>query len=111
MALVKTNNGILSGQRIRVRRDPRDMGFFYISLLVAFLAVAVVGAYLTARLHVVGLGYEISALSTRRAEEQERNKRIRVELSEAKSPARIEKIAVEELGLDYPESRQVVRLR
>lgn len=108
-ASVKTPS--LSAQRIRGRHDPKDMNFFYAAFIFSLLIAVTVFVYLSSRLMVVDLGYEISGLNKARAEETERNKRLKFELMSLKSPQRLEKIARDELGLDYPRANQIVRIK
>ncbi len=111
-AAVKTGSGyLLKEQDVRSRRDLKDMGFLYFSISAVVIIVAVIFLYLWCRLTVVNLGYEISALNEARAVETERNKRLRVELMRLKSPERIERIAVEELGLVYASGDRIVRIK
>lgn len=103
--------GFLRGQEIRYRRNLKDMGFMFISILASFIAVCVIFAFLWTRLTVVNSGYEISKANTRRSELIEQNKRLRVEFMKLKSPERIEKAALDELGLAYPTGEQIATIR
>jgi cell division protein FtsL len=67
--------------------------------------------FVWSRIQVIQLGYEISlALKQGRALD-EGNKRLRLEIATLKSYSRIEKIAVEDLGLSKPRSEQVIVIR
>jgi len=67
--------------------------------------------YVWSRIEVIQVGYEISnALKTGRGLVEE-NKRLRVEAATLKSYSRIEKIAIEELGMMKPGSGQVIVIR
>jgi cell division protein FtsL len=101
----------LNVQHVRVRRDLRDMGFLYIAIMASIIIVAVVFVYLGSRLAVVNMGYDISEINRTRSTLVEKNKRLRVEFQRLKSPERIERIATEEMGLSYPTSAQIIRIR
>ena len=103
--------GLLRGQDIRERRNLKDMGFMFISILASFAAICVIFAFLWTRLTVVNSGYEISKANTRRSELIEQNKRLRVEFMKLKSPERIEKAALDDLGLSYPTGEQIATIR
>jgi cell division protein FtsL len=103
--------GALSAQRVLLRRNPRDMAFFY-SVLKAFSVIlAVASVFLWSRLMVVNIGYDISNANTAREELIERNKRLNLTFMTLKSPERIERIAQSELGLVYPTGAEVVRIK
>jgi cell division protein FtsL len=102
---------VLKRQSVKARRDLKDMSFLYLSIFAAVLIAAVISGYLAGRLTYVNTGYEISSINRERSVLEERNKRLRVEIEGLRSPERIERIASRELGLGYPTSNQVVRIR
>jgi len=87
---------------------------FNLLLLFTLLLLFFVGAslfYVWSRIQVIQLGYEISnALKEERAL-VETNKRLRLEIATLKSYTRIEKLAVEELGMAKPKPGQVIVIR
>lgn len=101
----------LRGQNIKVRRNLKDLRFFFTAALAFFILAGAVFAYLSSRLTVVKLGYEISKLNEAKAALSERNKRLRFELTRLKSPSNLERIVKEETGLDYPGKHQIVRVK
>lgn len=103
--------GFLRGQEIRYRRNFKDMGFMFISILASFVAICILFAFLWTRLTVVNSGYEISKANTQRSALIEQNKRLRLEFMKLKSPERIEKAALEDLGLAYPTGEQIATIR
>ncbi len=110
-ARVDGREGVLGGQKPRIRRDLKDMGFFYMAALVVFIIASVMFAYVWSRLTYVDMGYEISRHNELRAAELETNKRLRVELGKLKSPERIERIARKEFGLTYPTGERIVHVK
>jgi cell division protein FtsL len=102
---------VLSSQRVRARRDLRDLRFVYVAVMVSIAALAVVFAFLWGRLAFVDAGYAISKANTARSALLEKNKRLRVEFMRLKSPERIERIAQDELALVHPTAAQTVNLR
>jgi cell division protein FtsL len=84
-----------------------------ILFLILFLVFLIGGSlfYVWSRIQVIQIGYEISnALKEERAL-TEANKRMRLEIATLKSYTRIEKIAVEELGMGKPKPDQVIVIR
>lgn len=84
-----------------------------ILFFILFLVFLISGSlfYVWSRIQVIQVGYEISnALKEERAL-SEANKRIRLEIATLKSYTRIEKIAVEELGMGKPKPDQVIVIR
>jgi len=82
-------------------------------LLFTFLLFLIGGSlfYVWSRIQVIQLGYEISnALKAERALAEE-SKKLRLEIATLKSYARIEKVAVEELGMAKPKPEQVIVIR
>lgn len=102
--------GVLTSQKVKVKRDPRDSGFLVMAAAGVVVLVAVAFVFLWSRLTVVNLGYEISAANSKRASLIEKNKRLRVEYMRLKSPERIERMATE-MGLVYPGRDQIVEVR
>ncbi len=100
--------GSLRGQKVRARRSPRDMRFISSALLVSLALVAVLFIYIWCRLTVVSMGYEISRANMKRSALVEQNRRLKIEFMELKSPQRIERIAIKELGLVHPSDGQIV---
>jgi cell division protein FtsL len=84
-----------------------------ILLLILLLLFLMTGSlfYVWSRIQMIQVGYEISnALKEERAL-VEANKRLRLEIATLKSDTRIEKIAVEELGMAKPKPDQVIVIR
>jgi len=102
---------MLSSQDVKVRRNLKDMGFFYSAVLGVLVFAALASLIVWSRLTVVDLGYEISRADTEREALIERNKRLELEFMALKSPERIERIATKELGLVYPTEARIIRIR
>jgi cell division protein FtsL len=103
--------GILEIQTIRIRRDLKDTGFLYGSVIVVALIALFFFAYMQMRLTTVKLAYEISSANSERIKLTDMNKRLRIEQAGLRAPERIERIAREELGLGYPAANQIKRIR
>lgn len=102
---------VLFAQDVKVRRNLKDMSFFYSAVLVFIAVFAFISSVLWSRLMVVNIGYEISRANSARTVLIEKNKRLTLDYMALKSPERIEKIASRELGLVYPTGAQVVNIR
>ncbi len=85
-------------------------------LVIAALlgALALIGCCLFdvwAHNQVISLGYEISRASQEEQDLLKENKRLRLELAALKSPSRIEKMALKELGFVNPQKEQLIIVR
>ncbi len=83
-------------------------------LLWAILLFFLIGGslvYVWSRIQLIQVGYEISNAMKAGRELVEENKRLRVEAATLKSYSRIERIAVEELGMKKPGPGQVIVIR
>jgi cell division protein FtsL len=80
----------------------------------AILILFLVGSslfYVWSRIQVIQFGYEISSALKVGREFAENNKRLRLEIATLKAYARIERIAVEELGMAKPKPDEVIVIR
>jgi cell division protein FtsL len=59
----------------------------------------------------ISLGYQTSQASLEEQKLLQENKRLRLELAALKSPSRIERLAVKELGLVKPQKEQFIIVR
>ncbi len=83
-------------------------------IVALFGALALIGCFLFnvwAQHQVVSLGYEISQASQEEQNLLKENKRLRLELAALKSPRRIEKMALKELGFVNPQKEQLIIVR
>jgi cell division protein FtsL len=67
--------------------------------------------FVWSRIQVIQLGYEISTVLKEGRSLAEMNKRLKLEVATLKSYGRIEKVAVEDLGMSKPKPDQVVVIR
>jgi cell division protein FtsL len=63
------------------------------------------------RVEVIDLNLRISEAARQLKEEQQENKRLKVEVASLKAPARIEALAKGELGMALPTDQQVVLVK
>lgn len=103
--------GVLGHQRIKERRDLKNPGFLFSTIIVITIIVMVVLFYLWSRLLTVNIGYEISRAEKEGKELIRENEMLKLDIATLKAPARIEGIAKNELGLIYPSQRQVIRIK
>ena len=77
----------------------------------AFLLLLLSGfAYVWCRLQVVHLGYLLSDVHRAHTRLLNDNKKLHLELARLKSPERVERIAIQKLGLKHPTKDQIVVL-
>jgi cell division protein FtsL len=83
-------------------------------LLFTLLMLFLIGGslfHVWSRIQVIQLGYEISNVLKAGRTLAEETKKLRLEIATLKSYGRIEKIAVEELGMTKPRPDQVIVIR
>jgi len=85
-------------------RRPRLLPLF--TFIAVVLAVSLF--FVWSRIQVVNLGYNISSLEGRLRGMEQDIQRLRLEAASLRNPARIERMARSELGLDLPGADQVV---
>lgn len=108
----KDDNRILwLGDETKPKR--RGANFRLIIFYALILSFLIGGSlfYVWSRIQVIQLGYEISNALKEEKKLIETNKRLRLEVATLKSYARIEKIAVEELGMKKPKPDGVIVIR
>jgi cell division protein FtsL len=91
--------------RVRDRRRFRDLG---VVLAVALPIALALFAYTRVHLQSLEVGYRIGELERRLVEVNETERRLRSEAARLGSPARLERLAVDELGLRPPTLEQVI---
>ena len=92
------------------KRGFRKRGLLLFMLPLLFL---ILGAlfFVWSRIQVIQLGYEISTVLKEGRSLAEMTKRLKLEVATLKSYGRIEKVAVEDLGMSKPKPDQVVVIR
>ncbi len=80
-------------------------------IIASFLWFLLSGfAYVWCRVQVVHLGYSLSDAHRQHTELMNDNKKLHLELARLKAPKRVERIAIQKLGLRYPTKDQIVVL-
>jgi len=67
--------------------------------------------YVWCRVQVVQLGYKLSDADRTHTQLLNDSKKLHLELARLKAPERVERIAIEQLGLNRPRKEQIVVLR
>jgi len=80
-------------------------------LLIVLLIVTGTILYVGAKVKIVSLGYQIEALQHEKQEIERANRSLRIEASSLSSPARIEEIAGNRLGMVRPAKENVVSVK
>ena len=91
----------------------RGLGKQAYGMILLSTAVLLLGAlfYLWPQMRMVELEYQQSALRAQQAKALQQQKQLQVELASLRGMARIERIAVEKLGLRPPQISQVIYMR
>jgi cell division protein FtsL len=80
------------------------------SMVLGAVVLALVGSalfYVWTRHEVTSWGYQISTATERQSELKQMNRELRLEVASLRSPSRIEAIARDRLGLDFPKPGQI----
>ena len=93
----------------RPREVNRNLIFLVLALSIVFIACSLI--YVWSHQQIIYLGYENSRATYEGQQLLQENKRLRVELAALKSPSRIERIALQELGLVNPKKEQLIIVR
>jgi len=91
-------------KRRRQRRAATIVGVFLWLLCTGF-------GYVWCRVQVVQLGYQLSDVHRIHSRLLNDNKKLHLELARLKAPERVQRIAIEQLGLKHPSKDQVVVLQ
>lgn len=97
-------------QKVKTKSRPRKSNLLVIIVPLLLLILSAL-FFVWSRIQVIQLGYEISQALKQGRALTEGNKQLRLEIATLKSYPRIEKIAVEELGLSKPRPDQVIVIR
>jgi hypothetical protein len=103
------------GEAVRIREQARERQRRFILLVVPpLVSVMMISAslffYLWTRVSVVTVGYDLSALKTRRVALVQKNRELRIQLDTVITPGRLEAIG-KEMGLIYPDGDQIIPMR
>jgi len=77
-------------------------------IFVALVCMAIALVYVWFHLNITRLNYEIAREMERKGRLTEETRRLKIEIATLKSPHRIEKIALDELGMTYPKKEQEI---
>jgi cell division protein FtsL len=77
-------------------------------LLIILLVIAMLILYVSGKVKIVRLGYQIEALEREKKELERSNRSLRIEASSLSSPARIEEIAIRRMGMVRPPKENIV---
>jgi len=82
-------------------------------LILCIMAVLIAGSlfYVWTRVLVINLGYELSDAMERHWKLVQLNRKLHIEVALLKSPARIERIAQEELEMQKPHPEQIILMK
>lgn len=98
-------------EEVRISAKGVNRHLLILAIIIAFLVISCSLFYVWANQQKVSLGYEISRVSQEEQELTEENKKLRLELAVLKSPDRLEKKALQELGFVTPQNGQIIIVR
>jgi cell division protein FtsL len=80
-------------------------------VLISLLIISGLLLYVGGKVKIVELGYQLEALEREKHELERANRSLLIEASSLSSPARIEEIAVRQLGMVRPEKENIVMVK
>jgi cell division protein FtsL len=100
-------DGVLIPEKVKTRGRANWL------LVLCIMAVLIAGSlfYVRTRVLVINLGYELSDAMERHWKLVQINRKLRIEVALLKSPARIERIAREELEMGKPHPEQIILMK
>ena len=118
-ALSKRMTALIAGRESEMGAQPQagsrpkemNRNLIFMVPLMVFVFTGCCLFYVWSHHQMISLGYETSQASREEQELVEKNKKLRLELAALKSPSRIERIALQELGLVIPQKEQLIIVR
>jgi len=118
-ALSKRIHSFTVGQEGKTEVQPRkeslaregNRNLILVALIAGFVSIGSCLFYVWSHHQMISLGYETSQTIRQERELLEKNKKLRLELAALKSPSRIERIALQELGMVRPQKEQLIIVR
>lgn len=92
----------------RTRRFPHAIKHLLGFILILGTIIFCIFFYTWQRVQILRLGYAIEKLEIQKSEATLQNKQLRIELAALKSPANLERMAEQRLGMIRPKGDQVV---
>jgi cell division protein FtsL len=80
-------------------------------VIIVLFVIALLILYVAGKVSIVRLGYRIEGLEREKKELERANRSLRIEASSLSSPARIEEIAVNRLGMIRPPKENIVTVK
>jgi len=113
--LMKGSRNAKTGIRIHNAKTKRRLHLtrkqvIVTALMLCLLMGSSIG-YVWCNFEGTRLGYDLSELKSQEMRLQEINRQLKVELATLRSPEKLERIAVEELGMVRPKPEQIITLR
>jgi len=101
---------VLRFQDLPRRKDavPSRMLHWFLAIAIVITAAALVHVWV--RLQIIDLGYATAVEKQTQKKLAEKNSSLSIRLTELRSPGRIEKVARERLGMDFPKPSQVLEI-
>jgi cell division protein FtsL len=99
---------LVKEESLLARLNAKNLDFVLVALLIFLLVTSIFVFHVWSRLYVFRTGYEIYQQEKTKQELLEENRILTMEVASLKSPARIERIARDDLGLRSPRPEQVV---
>ncbi len=92
--------------------NQENLNFKFSSLIISFLILlGAFLAYVWSHIHFTELKYRIADEVSTQERLMEENRKLKVEIATLKSPQRVEAIARDKLGMQFPEREQVIFLK
>ncbi len=112
MGMVKTGNGKISfpGQ-LGAELAPRRMDIVKFLMICMLLLTVVSIFHVWSRFRLIELNLQIGEASRLMKDMEQEQKRLKLEAESLKTPARIEAIAKQDLGMTIPQDQQIILVK
>jgi len=113
IAVIPTGRAREAGFPSQTESKPKEVNrnLIFVALVVALVFIACSLFYVWSHQQIISLGYETSQATREEQQLLQENKKLRLALAGLKSPSRIERMALQELGLVTPQKEQLIIVR
>lgn len=102
-------DGMASPEKAKAKARGKASGLLALCIIAALIASSLF--YVWSRVLVINLGYDLSEAMDTHWKVVQDNKKLQIEIALLKSPARIERIARDELGMEKPLPGQIILIK
>ncbi len=87
---------------------PKGITFFKFFVISAFVVTMVAGFHVWSRYKLIEINLQMSDVYQQLKDAEQEQRRLKIEISQLKTPSRIEDLAKRELGMNLPTKQQII---